>query len=390
MEIVSIFSLLVAVVLSGILIIILYAVRKKRFFIRHFGVYSMTLLYLFCIVRMVLPLEFPFTTVIDLQPVLNPMIEGLYDQEIPIGNHSIRVLEFLIMLWGLAACILLIRFIIQYQLACRRISKLPKQEAVHMQQMMDRIQREQKHKIPVRVLYCPHVTVPCSFGFMKKQILLPSEEFTETELYYILLHEYTHFRNHDLAVKMLAYLFRCIFWWNPAAYLLTKDLQQVLEIKCDTIIISCLSDGEIADYLAAILMQLMNEDEKADMISISRAAVFFTGMKGKLAVEERFRYVQAYDGKRKRISLVRLAIFGMTFALLALSYLFVFQSAFEAPIEDIVTAKGVRAVPEEEITIRKNRDGIYTMMIENSKFEIEIDEEMAKGFIKQGTKFILE
>ena len=382
----SVFSLLMAVLLSSILILIFYVIRKKRFFIRHFGVFSMTMLYLLCVFRMVLPLELPFTTEINIEPVLNPLISTLYHQEVLIGNQTVKLIEGFIVLWIVVTFVLLTRFALRYQVMCRGIGKLKKQENAQLQQMMDQIQRKQGHSIPVRVLYCSAITSPCSMGLWKKQILLPSEEYSADELYYILLHEYTHFQNHDLAVKMLAYIFRCVFWWNPAVYLLTKDLSQVLEIKCDLTVVSGLNNTEKANYLTVILTQLTKGDSKDTLIPLSQATAFFRGMRGKSAAEERFQHVLAHSGKGRRFSFVRLAIFGMVFSLLALSYLFVFQSAFEAPIEDIVIAEGAYEIENEEIIIRENDDGSFTMIIENNEFDI--DEDAAKDFIRQGSKFI--
>lgn len=388
MEILSVFSMCVAVLFSSILILIFYALRKKPFFIRHFGVFSMTMIYLLCVFRMVLPLDLPFTVVVPIEPVMNPVIDMLYRKDIFIGTYQVRPIELLAILWGLVALILLIRFMTRYRTMCRGIRKLSKQENTQMQQIMDRIQSGRKRRIPIRVLYCPAVTSPCSLGFMKKQILLPSEEYSADELYYILLHEYTHFRNHDLTVKMLAYVFRCVFWWNPAVYLLTKDLGQILEMKCDSTVVSNLSNAEKADYLTVILKQLTKDENKGIVIPLSRAAASLTGIKGKSAAQERFQYVLACDGKGKKLSFMKFIVFGLTFALLVLSYLFIFQSEFEAPVEDVKTDTGIYEIPDEEIVIRENKDGTYVLIMNGN--EVDITEEFAKENIDQGVKKIQE
>ena len=68
-----------------------------------------------------------------------------------------------------------------------------------------------------------------------------------------ILHEYTHFLNHDTAVKLLVTLYCIIFWWNPVVYLLQKDLEQTLELKCDRAIAQTLNAQERTAYLRAIL-----------------------------------------------------------------------------------------------------------------------------------------
>lgn len=55
---------------------------------------------------------------------------------------------------------------------------------------------------PIRVSYSSQVTVPMGIGLRRRMVLLPRLDYTDEELYYILLHEFTHFSNGDLYVKM--------------------------------------------------------------------------------------------------------------------------------------------------------------------------------------------
>ena len=40
-------------------------------------------------------------------------------------------------------------------------------------------------------------------GVIHKRIILPDKDYTEAELRYVLLHEYTHFLKHDTVVKLV-------------------------------------------------------------------------------------------------------------------------------------------------------------------------------------------
>ena len=64
-------------------------------------------------------------------------------------------------------------------------------------------------------------------------IYLPKCEYSEEELYYILLHECTHFANGDLYIKWLTQICRCLCWWNPLVYKMQDMLEKNLEIRCD-------------------------------------------------------------------------------------------------------------------------------------------------------------
>lgn len=46
-------------------------------------------------------------------------------------------------------------------------------------------------KMPYTV-QTPVVRIPCCMGVFKKRILIPEKSFSDTELYYIIFHEYIH------------------------------------------------------------------------------------------------------------------------------------------------------------------------------------------------------
>ena len=94
----------------------------------------------------------------------------------------------------------------------------------------------------------------------RKKILLPRIDYSEEELLYILLHEYIHFANRDIFVKLLVSLFCMIFWWDPVAHLLKQDLEQTLEIKCDLSVAKCLNMEERACYLRTIISTLKHSN----------------------------------------------------------------------------------------------------------------------------------
>ena len=76
---ITIFSFLSALLWSSLLIVAIYLLRHTRFK-QHFGVLSMVLLYLFCAVRLFLPLEFPHT-LIAADDVIYPYIYNLLTRE---------------------------------------------------------------------------------------------------------------------------------------------------------------------------------------------------------------------------------------------------------------------------------------------------------------------
>ena len=144
-----------------------------------------------------------------------------------------------------------------------------------------------------------HVKIPMGAGIFRKSILLPEETYSDSELYYILRHEYTHFQNRDLAVKILIHIYGCVFWWNPAIYLLKRDLAQVLEIKCDLDVTARMGNRHKAEYLSTIVAMLRNAGTRRKEKAFYGATALVS-KDYESEIIERFKLVSAsYGHKRK-------------------------------------------------------------------------------------------
>ena len=64
-------------------------------------------------------------------------------------------------------------------------------------------------------------------------MVLPAFDYDVEMLELILRHEYQHFLNRDQWKKTLIHLVRLLFWWNPMAILVQKEMDQTLELLCD-------------------------------------------------------------------------------------------------------------------------------------------------------------
>ena len=64
------------------------------------------------------------------------------------------------------------------------------------------------------------ISTPAAFGLFHPVILLPNIEFTETELYCVLLHELIHIKHRDWGIKVIMDFISCIHWWNVCVSIL--------------------------------------------------------------------------------------------------------------------------------------------------------------------------
>lgn len=388
---VTLFSFFISVVWSSILIVVIYLFRKMRFLICQFGVMSLVLLYFFCAIRMAVPLDFTFTKGISLEG----MFSGIYERVVieKIGMTDISVLSILFFLWIAGSSVLLVGFVYQYHMVMKEISTYPIRQDEQCQRVFAEVVNGSKRQklLPFReinIRYSGEVNTPRGLGIFDRSIILPDEAYTDKELYYILKHEYTHFLNRDLLVKMLIHIFCCVFWWNPIVYFLEKDVSQALEIKCDLCVTEQMDNREKADYLATILSILKKADTAGKKLVLYSTAQLVS-KEHETEIVERFRIVSGKHRFRRGRKILPATGIAAFLAVFVFSYSFVLQPCYEAPVEEIEAEPDAQELRPDNTYILKGKDGIYTIVLPSGTRQ-DIDEKFAVEMEKQGINIVKE
>ncbi len=100
---------------------------------------------------------------------------------------------------------------------------------------------------------------PVTAGLVRKQIILPFADYTDTELRMIYDHEMTHIRNRDLLWRIFALVTSWIHWFNPLLRVHLRDLDCVQEMICDLSIALDSTHYTKKEY-AAFLVRLTDEE----------------------------------------------------------------------------------------------------------------------------------
>ena len=381
---ITLFSFVTAVLLSSLLIVALYLSRKSVKTIRMLNFGYLACLYLFCLGRMFFSVELPFATVINAPSLMNP-VHDFNEANLPMMEGDFFVSNLLLLVWAVGSVFLFVQFLIRYHRGKREIDRMPKQGNQVLQELLDELQRGNKRYIPIQVLCCFGLFTPCGIGLFRRQILLPSQEYTEEELTHILRHELQHFQTHDLLVKCMIRILQCLFWWNPLVYLLGKDLDQVLEIKCDLSVIKDYSKKQTSSYMRTVKNQLEQAMEIQKTVPVASAS--FIGNFAMSNVEERFSYIVASLKPTERKELPK-PVFAVLFVVLIIvSYSFVLQSSYEAPELD-ENGEKIQYMQEDEMKLLHLKDGTYQQIYENEAMLIPID--IAEEMIQQGVVVIEE
>lgn len=109
-------------------------------------------------------------------------------------------------------------------------------------------------KINVRVW--ESIASPFMMGVFKLTLILPKTELSNEQLHNILRHEMTHFKRHDILYKWFAEFVKCVHWFNPAAWYISKQISTECEISCDMTVTKNMSGSEEMSYINTILSLL--------------------------------------------------------------------------------------------------------------------------------------
>lgn len=357
---VTVFSFVMSVLFSTAFIFAIHLLRNSRFFLQTFGIHSVLFLYGLSLFRMLFVVEMPRVVPIKARCIYNDLCR-FAEENMLVDANGIQIS------WPAALCIIWLGVAI-YQMGRFVWHNLAMKQSFSyyflckdatVTQVMEQVKQEAWRTPQIQIYTCPKLETPMGVGLFHKRICLPDQNYTKEELYYILKHEYTHFCSGDLLIKFLVRMLCCVFWWNPAVYLLKKDVSQILEMKCDAKATKSFSKEERLAYLSTIV-RILKDNVPAKKASRTLATQFIYREK-KDDLLERFEVITSAIKPAGR--LCQAAFLGLSVFIVMLSYTFIFQPAFDPPREDIYTDGMVQEVDTTDAYILEKKDGTYSLVL---------------------------
>ncbi len=333
--------------------LLLHQLRVKTNFINYWRLAPLAGVFLLSIVRLVLPLELPFACIVESARIL-PAIQDFLRMQM---NGTVKTLLWV--LYGLAALAFLVRLavdVLKTEKLLYRTKALP-QPALRTDLL--------PADIAGRLLVCPNTTVPCLCGLVRPQVLLPgyAADLSAAQLRYIVLHEWQHYRNGDLYIKVTLRALASALWFNPLNRMLLDDVDQMLELRCDEQVTSCLTPLEQLDY-----MQTLLHAARQCKAPCTGTAAPLLQSNATALLEQRIQYLLA---EKHTVPLWRrVCLWLLLVAIFCGSYCFIIQPATEAPpVENEIIFN------KENTYVVQHEDG-YTLYHDTGK-DFEISEESA-------------
>lgn len=177
----------------------------------------------------------PITTEIILE-TSNTIIE--VNDSINIKNNKLsNFSQFVPYLWiSISIIFLLYNFITYFVYLYKSKKSYIEIKVPEIEEKINKICKEIKCK-NIAYAFSESITTPMVVGIFKKKIILPQNILETQDYEMILMHEIIHIKNRDIECKFVLLLINSIYWFNPVIYKFIDQVEEVLELKCDEIVL---------------------------------------------------------------------------------------------------------------------------------------------------------
>jgi|GEM_PF-1411598 len=115
----------------------------------------------------------------------------------------------------------------------------------------------EKHQLTRQISICisDKIAAPLTFGVLRPVILLPvdTDWDNESELNYVLTHEFVHIKRFDALKKLVMATALCIHWFNPFVWGMYALFNRDMEISCDEAVINMLGETSKQGYALTLI-----------------------------------------------------------------------------------------------------------------------------------------
>ena len=199
--------------------------------------------------RMMVPVNFPFTKTIYSSKLLIGLGNIVYANV--YGDREILVSDLLLWLWIGVAVILLIRYFYK-RVKVRRILEQYVIKDTDTKEYYESFLNDTKIR-SIKIAVIPGEKQAAIFGVIRPIMILPDAVLEEKTVAHMIRHEIRHYANYDLWLKFLVDLLVVIHWWNPVVYVMRKELSLAFELSNDYMVTRDMPELEKLEYAQTLV-----------------------------------------------------------------------------------------------------------------------------------------
>lgn len=218
------------------------------------------------------------------------------------GNGSITVLDLVAFIWMTGSLIFMSVHLISYLHYKRQVMKRGTiiRDAYILHQMYE-LKRELNIKRTIHIVEFSEADSPMIIGFLKPVLVLPKQQYSAEELFFILKHELVHLKRGDVYLKLLFVTANAVHWFNPLIWIMQKEAAVDMELSCDERVMQGTNYTVRKAYTETLLSTLHKRCTKTTALSTQ-----FYG--GKEIMKRRFKNILLQREKKNGIFLLICAV----------------------------------------------------------------------------------
>lgn len=359
---ITVYSLASSIVFYNLALIAVFVLRRSPVFRAKHALSLLAFITVLGVVRLVLPIDFDAAYVVRSYKII-PAVEDFLRR--PLAS-SFTYGHLLLTLWAVVSLVMVIKDVRLQQRFDRYL------------QSIDFVDRPELLEIAAEygndfaVLISPKLNMPFTSGILHPVIYLPDVELSDAEWRMVFRHEITHIRSRDNLKKLFFLAVEALFWWNPLAHFSSKEINTLLELRCDVKVISDMNDWERVEYMELLKKQLT-------LVSFRKLPTGVSSMLGDSGeMHSRFTTLEMYEKRAHRTYYDIFASLGLLFLL---SYFVLLQPARRPSADDIY---GRTSAPKSFVS--ENEDSYsalgFFVLEGNGRYRLYIDGQ-AVGFISE-------
>lgn len=351
---ISLYSLIWTVVISCPLILLIFVLRRKSTYLMKYGVTFICILYAFCAVRMLIPIEVPAHQKVICDPYVYSYIMRAYALLDKAVKH--KIVSAIIIVWIIGSIVVAIyhsKDLVKNYIELRRTCYRGDGNA-------EQILKEIDPNCKIQIRYTNLVTTPFLVGLFKPTIYMTEVECNDKELKYILMHEYTHWKRKDHWKQVFIYLAYIIFWWNPLFHLLHDDITLMIEMECDKTMLRKYPERYALGYLQTVCHVAAVGIDELEAVGIN--SLKFVEVDGINGFKRRLYYALDRKENLKVQKRINILIICLCIIWMFCSYYFILQPVYSPnkEIEKLEKQKD-KVFDGDSAYLEKKKDGSYIL-----------------------------
>lgn len=215
---------------------------------------------------------------------------------------GVTLLDFIAVIWSVVClCFLFVHFFSFLHFKSQIIRKGTYIENSLTLHQLLKLQKDLQIKNKISIIKYSNAVSPMIIGFFRPILVLPDNEYSQEELFFILKHELIHLKRHDIYFKLLFVIANAIHWFNPLIYIMQTEAGIDMELSCDERVIQGTAYAVRKAYTETLLSTLHKQYKKTNALTTQ-----FYG--GNQIMKKRFKNILLKSKKKNGFSILICAI----------------------------------------------------------------------------------